>query len=102
MTPVESISVPAGASRLDFPASNENQQLARRLDLSPLEGTRYYSKFFDIETVNACNARFTMCTIGYWQEGQNVVMSDVLFAKFTNEAVGFVDWVEMVCLNLKS
>jgi len=89
----------AGGMNVDFPDHSENQDLAHRIGLSRLEESGYFPKFFEIETVNACNARCTMCTINDWAKGENVLMSDALFAKFVDEVANYVDWVETVCLN---
>lgn len=82
-----------------LPAHEENQKIARRLNLNRLADALCFPKFFEIETVNACNARCTMCTINDWEKVKNVIMSETLYAKFVNEVAGYADWVETVCLN---
>lgn len=62
-----------------------SEYLVRRI--SPKE--RYedlirFPRYFEIETVNACNARCPMCTIDDW-ERRDGLMSDELFKKITNE-----------------
>lgn len=43
-----------------------------------------FPRFFEIETVNACNARCPMCTIDDWDR-RDGLMSDELFARITEE-----------------
>lgn len=82
-----------------FPPHQENQKIARRLNVNRLEEVLYFPRYFEIETVNACNARCTMCTVNDWEKGKNVIMSEALYAKFIDEVAEYADWVETVCLN---
>ena len=59
----------------------------------------FFPKYFEIETINACNARCKMCTITDWNKQDSVIMSDFLFEKFVNEVSGYSHWVETVSLN---
>jgi MoaA/NifB/PqqE/SkfB family radical SAM enzyme len=93
-----SLAAPAPVD-LIFPPHEENQKIAQRLHLGRLDEALHFPRFFEIETVNACNARCTMCTINDWEKGQNVIMSEALYAKFVHEVAGYADWVETVCLN---
>lgn len=43
-----------------------------------------FPRFFEIETVNACNARCPMCTIDDWDR-RDGLMSDELFKRITDE-----------------
>jgi hypothetical protein len=43
-----------------------------------------FPRFFEIETVNACNARCPMCTIGDWTR-HAPVMKDALFSRIADE-----------------
>ena len=43
----------------------ELRSLAKRLDLKDLSETFYFPKYFEIETIRACNARCKMCPV--WQ-----------------------------------
>jgi len=43
-----------------------------------------FPRFFEIETVNACNARCPMCTIDDWQR-KTPIMRDDLFSKIVDE-----------------
>ena len=58
-----------------------------------------FPKYFEIETVNACNARCTMCTINEWTKGTNVIMPMGLIEKLADEIAPHANWVEHVCLN---
>jgi radical SAM protein with 4Fe4S-binding SPASM domain len=82
-----------------FPESTENQKLAQRLNIDKLESVLNFPRFFEIETVNACNARCTMCTINDWEKVKDVMMSDTLYAKFVDEVAEYAEWVDTVCLN---
>lgn len=45
-----------------------------------------FPRYFEIETVNACNARCPMCTIDDWDR-RDGLMSDELFEKVANEII---------------
>lgn len=79
--------------------SKITQELSTKLSLPVLEDSTYFPKYFEIETVNACNARCIMCTINEWSGNDSNLMSDELFDKFVKEAANFSDWIEIVCLN---
>lgn len=81
-----------------FPENRENQKLAQRLGLDCLDGSLYFPKFFEIETVNACNARCQMCPID-WEMQKSNVMSEELFAKLVHELAGYVDYVDTIALS---
>lgn len=81
-----------------FLKNKTNTALAKRIFLNELQDCLYFPKYFEIETVNFCNARCIMCTIGDWNNRKNAVMSADLFSKFTDEVSNYKDWVETVCL----
>ncbi len=56
-----------------------------------------FPKYFEIETVNACNARCPMCTIDDWQRF-SPGMSDDLFRKIADEISERKEHVERVSL----
>ncbi len=58
-----------------------------------------FPKYFEVETVNACNARCTMCTIEDWTTTGSLVMPMALIEKLAAELAPHRDWVEQVCLN---
>ncbi len=58
--------------------------LERRVDGGKLEALTDFPRYFEIETINACNARCPMCTIADWQR-QPQVMKDDLFEKIASE-----------------
>ena len=82
-----------------FPKTAANKKLAERIFLKDLEESRYFPKYFEIETVNACNARCSMCSVRQWKKAKSPLMSDKLFNKFVNEISKYADWIETVCLN---
>ncbi len=82
-----------------FPQTPLNRQLARRIFLEDLDECARFPKYFEVETVNACNARCTMCTINDWTTGGSSVMKMSLIEKLARELGPHRDWVEHVCLN---
>lgn len=62
-------------------------------------GAWVFPKYFEIETINACNARCRMCTVTDWNKQDRLVMSDSLFEKFVDEVSSYSHWIETVCLN---
>ena len=58
-------------------------ELAGRLDLADIRESLYFPKYFEIETVNACNARCVMCTIDDWEQSRSPIMDEKLFSKFS-------------------
>ncbi len=44
-------------SNLKYPISELNSKLAKRMFISNLEECERFPKYFEVETVNACNAR---------------------------------------------
>jgi len=75
------------------------QELADRLNLTHIRESFCFPKYFEIETVNACNARCVMCTIDDWEKVRNPIMSDKLFEKFVEEISDHHKWVDRVTLN---
>jgi sulfatase maturation enzyme AslB (radical SAM superfamily) len=82
-----------------FPNTEANLTIAKRIFLKNLDEANYFPKYFEIETVNACNARCTMCTINDWDKRQDVILPMPLFSKFVDEVSKYSNWVETVCLN---
>jgi radical SAM protein with 4Fe4S-binding SPASM domain len=75
------------------------QEFSDRLNLTHIKESFYFPKYFEIETVNACNARCVMCTIDDWEKVRNPIMSDKLFGKFLEEVSAHHKWVDQVSLN---
>ncbi len=75
----------------------ELDNLAERLGLGNIGEASYFPKFFQIETIRACNARCTFCT---YEESDKAVplMSDTLFNKIADEIRRYSHWIESVCL----
>jgi organic radical activating enzyme len=57
-----------------------------------------YPRYFEIETVNACNARCPMCTINDWQR-RMPTMKDALFARIAADITAHADQVRRVSLH---
>lgn len=82
-----------------FPKDEENEKLSKRLYLNSLDECLSFPKYFEIETVNICNARCVMCAISVNKIQKGRVMSKGLFGKFVNEVRNYTDWIETICLN---
>ncbi len=81
-----------------FPDNVKNNELAKRIFLDNLDECLYFPKYFEIETINACNAKCIMCSINDWKK-KKTVMNDELFEKFVREVSDYSDWIETICLN---
>ncbi|MDY2585307.1 hypothetical protein [Helicobacter sp.] len=64
------------------------EDIAKRLGIKTFESCFLFPKYFEIETINACNARCVMCTINEWNASMKNIMSDALWQKFVNEVGG--------------
>jgi|SRR5215831_17302869 len=64
---------------------------------SPQEYLLSLPRYFELETVNACNARCTMCTIDDWNR-HSPVMKDPLFKKLADEICAHVSEVKRASL----
>ncbi|MBF0319229.1 MAG: radical SAM protein [Nitrospirae bacterium] len=82
-----------------YPQTDENQALAKRIFLKNLDDCIKFPKYFEIETVNACNARCVMCSVKEWTKRKDPIMRMDLFHKFVEEIKEYSGWVETVCLN---
>jgi len=65
----------------------------------PVGDLNRFPRFFEIETVNSCNARCIMCGIDFDSRPKSN-MDDALFAKITDEISNYTDYVEKVMLYL--
>lgn len=82
----------------DEDIQKELKKLAERLDLKDLSETSKFPKFFEIDTVHACNARCVMCPV--WKEPRKGgFMSNELFSKIVDEMKNYSDWINTVCLS---
>lgn len=72
-----------------------------RLNLKNVDESFYFPKYFEIETVNACNARCIMCTVDEWNKSKadKHMMSEKIFNKFADEIGNYNHWIEQVSLN---
>ena len=74
------------------------QYLAERI--SPggsYEALLRFPRFIEIETVHACNARCTMCTINDWERGKRP-MDDNLFVRLAEEIIENAEEIKRVSL----
>ncbi|MDP3952644.1 radical SAM/SPASM domain-containing protein [Microbacterium sp.] len=70
--------------------------IQRRLD-EPVPDLVRFPRYFEIETVNACNARCPMCTIDDWDR-RDGLMDAALFTKIADEIGAHADEVRRVHL----
>ena len=78
--------------------SAAKEYLRRRIEpASPYESLLTFPRYFEVETVNACNARCPMCTIEDWHRG-SPTMKDDLFNKIAAELIDHRDEVQRVSL----
>ncbi len=73
--------------------------LEQRLKLDRFEDYLRFPRYYEIETVNACNATCRMCTVNTWQKNANPFMSDTVFRKTANELIDNRDMVRTVNLS---
>ncbi len=73
--------------------------LIKKLKLKNIKDCEKFPKYFEIETINACNARCIMCTINEWDGNDSQIMKDKLFEKFVQEVSLYSEWIEIICLN---
>ena len=82
-----------------FINNTQSKKLSQELGINNLNECIQFPKYFEIETVNACNARCVMCTVDEWTGNDSVLMSDNLFDKYVKEVAKFSTWIEIICLN---
>ncbi|MDD5012069.1 MAG: SPASM domain-containing protein [Candidatus Nanoarchaeia archaeon] len=76
----------------------ELKSLANRLNLTNLSDSSFFPKYFEIETVHACNAKCKMCPI--WKHPEDYGrMEKKLFDKISSEMSGYSSWINSVCLS---
>jgi radical SAM protein with 4Fe4S-binding SPASM domain len=72
--------------------------IANRIGLENLSEYSRFPKYFEVETIRACNARCSMCTIYEW-DNKNNRMEDSLFSKILDEIQGYGSWIDRFCLS---
>jgi len=82
-----------------FEDTETNRKLAQRIFLNNLDECILFPKYFEIETVHACNAKCIMCTIEHWSKGDEAIMKASLFNKFVEEVQPYSHWIETICLS---
>lgn len=73
--------------------------LKQKLNLDKFEDYLRFPMYYEIETVNACNATCKMCTVNKWQKNGNPFMNDTVFRKMANELIDNRDIVRTVNLS---
>ena len=79
-------------------STQQENYLQQRIDKdSSYKNLLQFPKYFEIETVNACNARCPMCTIGDWKR-KTPTMETGLFKKIADEIAENRETVKRVSL----
>lgn len=89
-----------GLQKIDERMKTEtaHEYLSRRISADESYGDLLrYPRYFEIETVNACNARCPMCTIDDWQRN-TPTMKDDLFRRIADDITAHSDEVKRVSL----
>lgn len=74
------------------------KEIQEQLQIQQLSDAFVFPRYFEIETVRACNADCEMCTVREWKN-KNQRMSDVLFAKIAEELPKHAAWIRVICLS---
>jgi len=83
---------------MEYDLINRQQYLNRRIyPEKTFEELHSFPAYFEVETVNACNARCPMCTIEEWTR-HSPTMKDDLFNKIADEICEHSDFVKRVAL----
>jgi sulfatase maturation enzyme AslB (radical SAM superfamily) len=83
---------------MEINLAKRKEYLVRRISPNETcEQLTSFPRYFEIETVNVCNARCPMCTINDWQRDFKP-MTDELFAKIAAELIEHKDEVKRVSL----
>ncbi|TVM04134.1 MAG: molybdenum cofactor biosynthesis protein MoaB [Candidatus Brocadia sp. WS118] len=72
--------------------------LKQKLNLDTFADYLQFPLYYEIETVNACNASCKMCTVNKWRESGNPLMSPELFKKMADELIQYKDIVRTINL----
>jgi radical SAM protein with 4Fe4S-binding SPASM domain len=75
----------------------ELERLAERMDVSKLEDSLAFPKFFQIETTRLCNARCPFCAVDQWDKSVPM-MSDRLWERIAAELIEWKDWIRFADL----
>lgn len=82
---------------MNRPNVKENYLLRRISPKESYQDLLNFPRYIEIETVNACNAKCPMCTIGDWQR-EAPSMQDDLFMKIANELSQHANVIKRVSL----
>lgn len=70
--------------------------MAQELNVGTITEALSFPKFFEVETVNACNASCNMCTIQQWKKRNSYLMTNGLWNKFLDEVKDYASWIDRV------
>ena len=74
------------------------EDIAKRLKIKNYEEILQFPKYFEFETINACNAKCLMCTVDSWDGSVSKVVSDDLWNKFVENVKPHKEWIEKITL----
>ena len=72
--------------------------ISDKLNINTFENYLNFPMYYEIETINACNAKCEMCTIADWEKHPDPFMSKSLFKKIADELISKKDIVRVVNL----
>lgn len=74
------------------------EDIRLRLNVQRYEDLLKFPRYFEFETINACNARCIMCPVEEWKGNSKKVVSDTLWEKFVYNVAPYKDWIEKITL----
>lgn len=74
------------------------EDIVQRLGTLDYDACLLFPRYFEIETINACNARCIMCTINEWNASKKKVISDALWQKFVENVANYASVIEKITL----
>ncbi|WP_162166859.1 radical SAM/SPASM domain-containing protein [Campylobacter fetus] len=82
---------------------NKKEIIKNRFSLKNFNDYIKFPKYFEVETVNACNAHCKMCSIEHWEGYQDKnkfkrIMSDDTWSKFVQCITPYSKWIEKISL----
>lgn len=74
------------------------QDIINRLNVKSYETLMEFPKYFEFETINACQARCVMCPVAQWDGSAKKVISQNLWEKFRDEVALYANSIEKITL----
>lgn len=73
-------------------------EISNKFNFANFDDYKVFPKYFEIETVNACNARCKMCTVLTWNGSLKNIIADELWNKFVINIRSHTEWINNVSL----